>query len=208
MERQAITDQGNIKTENENVLVNGKLGVEDFHRLLAAIHDRVEVRGYKEIVLNFSGCTATFAGPMLAVCAQVISLRRDGIDISLVLPKKENMERLFVNTNWAHMIDPSNHEVSRFKGYSQVPVTQFSSASEQHKAVNAIMDAMLKSLTDLSRGDLAAIEWSVNEITDNVINHSNSQTGGLVQLTTFKKEQHRVEYAVCDAGIGIPNSLR
>ena len=208
MEPQITKDQGSIKTENEKVLVSGKIGVEDFHRLLAAIHDRVEGHGYTEIVLNFSDCAATFAGPMLAICAQVISLRRDGINVSLVLPKKENLGRLFVNTNWAHMIDPVNHEASRFKGYSQVPVTQFSSASDQHKAVNAIMDAMLKSLTDLSRGDLAAIEWSVNEITDNVINHSNSQTGGLVQLTTFKKEQHRVEYAVCDAGIGIPNSLR
>jgi anti-anti-sigma regulatory factor/anti-sigma regulatory factor (Ser/Thr protein kinase) len=208
MERQINKDQGNIKTEDNHVLVIGKLGVEDFHRLLAAIHDRVEGRGYKKVILDFSDCTATFAGPMLAVCAQTIKLRRDGIDVSLVLPKKENIERLFVNTNWAHMIDPARHDVSRFKGYSQVPVTQFFSASDQHKAVNAIMDAMLRSLTDLSRGDLAAIEWSVNEISDNVINHSNSQTGGLVQLTTFKKEQHRVEYAVCDAGIGIPNSLR
>lgn len=64
MEPQITKDQGNIKTENEKVLVNGKIGVEDFHRLLAAIHDRVEVRGYKEIVLNFSDCAATFAGPM------------------------------------------------------------------------------------------------------------------------------------------------
>jgi len=208
MERRVTASQGYIKTEDKNVLVIGKLGVEDFHRFLAAIHDRVQERGYRDVVLDFSDCTATFAGPMLAVCAQIINLRQKGVEISLVLPKKANMERLFVNTNWAHIIDPVRNEASRFKGFSQVPVTHFSSASDQHKAVNAIMDAMLKSLTDFSRGDLAAIEWSVNEITDNVINHSNSQTGGLVQLTTFKREQHRVEYAVCDAGIGIPNSLR
>lgn len=208
MERRVVNEPASIQTHDGRVSISGSLGVEDFHRLLAAIHDRVNVRGYSEVVLDFSGCTATFAGPMLAVCAQVGNLRHTGVEVGLVLPTKENLERLFVNTNWAHMVDPVNHEVSQFKGHSQVPVTHFSSASDQHRSVNTIMDAILKSLTDFSRGDLAAIEWSVNEITDNVINHSESPTGGLVQLTTFKKEQNRVEYAVCDAGIGIPSSLR
>jgi hypothetical protein len=82
------------------------------------------------------------------------------------------------------------------------------SAADQNKSVNKIMDALLSSLTHLTRGDLAAIEWSVNEITDNVLNHSESATGGFVQVTTFAKKKRRVEYAVCDSGIGIPASLR
>ena len=208
MEKPFLKEPASIQTADNQVSVAGALGVEDFHRLLAAIHGRVKTRGYTELKLDFSACTATFAGPMVAVCAQVNDLRHRAVDVHLVLPKKENIQRLFRNTNWAHIIDPQHYELSRFKGHSQVPVTHFTSAPDQHKAVNTIMDAILSSLSDFSRGDLAAIEWSVNEITDNVINHSESPTGGFVQLTTFKKQQQRVEYAVCDAGIGIPNSLR
>ena len=62
-------------------------------------------------------------------------------------------------------------------------------------------------MSDLKRSDLAAIEWSLNEITDNVINHSESSTGGYVQLSTLKS-RNIVEFVVSDAGIGIPTSLR
>jgi hypothetical protein len=48
----------------------------------------------------------------------------------------------------------------------------------------------------------------LNEITDNVINHAQSPIGGLLQVTNFHRQQRVVEFSVCDAGIGIPNSLR
>ena len=62
-------------------------------------------------------------------------------------------------------------------------------------------------MSELNRSDLAAIEWSLNEITDNVINHSESSTGGYVQLSTLKS-RNTVEFVVSDAGIGVPTSLR
>ena len=58
------------------------------------------------------------------------------------------------------------------------------------------------------RADLRAIEWAINEITANVINHSRSPVGGFVQVTNFPGVSRRVEFAVCDAGIGIPETLR
>ena len=57
------------------------------------------------------------------------------------------------------------------------------------------------------RKDFAAIEWSINEIMDNVLVHSNSPFGGLVQLTTFNNENRKIEIVVSDGGIGIPKSL-
>jgi hypothetical protein len=84
----------------------------------------------------------------------------------------------------------------------------FTSADDQQKAVNRIVNAMLGAIPDLQRKDLAAVEWSVNEITDNVLNHSQSGIGGLVQVSTFQKARKRVEYIVADAGVGIPKTLR
>ena len=67
---------------------------------------------------------------------------------------------------------------------------------------------MLGAVPDLERSDFAAFEWAVNEITDNVLVHSNSVVGGIVQVSTFAKFRKRVQFVVADAGIGIPVSLR
>ena len=197
-----------IHSENNVVSISGQLSVEEFHRLLAAVHSLVNERGYQDIVLDFTSCAAAFAGPMLAVCSQISAFRCDGVDTRLVLPSSERLNRLFINANWANFIDPANFKKSSFRGLRQIPTTQFNNTEEQTTAVNSILDIILGSLTGFSRGDLAAIEWALNEITDNVINHSESRVGGFVQLSTFQRDRRRVEYVVCDAGIGIPRTLR
>ena len=58
----------------------------------------------------------------------------------------------------------------------------------------------------LSRSDLRALEWSINEICDNVLNHSQSTIGGIFQLNVRKKSKE-VEFVVSDAGVGIPRTL-
>jgi anti-sigma regulatory factor (Ser/Thr protein kinase) len=68
---------------------------------------------------------------------------------------------------------------------------------------------MLSTVQGISRSNLKAVEWALNEVTDNVLNHSDSIDGGFVQLS-YKRNSARqsVEIVVCDSGIGIPKSLR
>jgi anti-sigma regulatory factor (Ser/Thr protein kinase) len=197
-----------ITTDNNRVVIKGAFRESEFRSALAAIHSRITRCGYQDIILDFSLCTAAFAGPMLAVCAQVCSMKQQGIDFKLVLPQKEILARLFMNTNWAHIIDPVQYELSKFRGLRQVPTAQFHSSDEQNAAVNRILNIILGSLSDFTRGDLAAIEWSLNEISDNVINHADSPVGGFLHLSTFRRDTKRLEYVVCDAGVGIPETLR
>lgn len=197
-----------ITTNINHLRITGTLSITDLHFLLAVIGRLVDKQGHETIILNFSQCAATFAGPMLALACQIMKRRALGIATELILPDDSVLARLFVNANWAYLIDPEHHESSRFRGITQVPATHFTSPPEQQTAVNVVMSALLGSLREFSRSDLAAIEWSINEITDNVMVHAESPTGGLVQMTTFSRRQRRVEYAVCDAGVGIPASLR
>jgi len=149
-----------------------------------------------------------FPASMLAVCSQVIAHRSRGIHISFVSPDNDPLKKLFNNSNWAHLLDPVLHDPSRFRGYRHVPATQFTSPAEQNAAVNSILNVIMGSIGGIQRSDLAAIEWSVNEITDNVLTHAATETGGLVQVTTFERTQRRVEFVVCDAGVTIPATLR
>jgi hypothetical protein len=164
------------------------------HRPLAAIHQAIYEAGFQDIVLDFADCSAAFAGPMLALCAQVIRFRSLHIDFHLEPPSDNKLARLFSNANWAHYIDPYKYNPSTFKGHSQVPATLFQRPDEQNRAVNRIVDSILGAIPGIERSDFAALEWSINEITDNVLTHSESSIGGLVQVSMFQKMRRRIEY--------------
>lgn len=200
--------ESRISTKNNRIVFQGSFRLSQLHRSLAGLHQAIQEAGYVDVVLDFSDCETAYSPPMLAICAQVAKLHYEGIDFSLVLPKSDKLQRLFRNANWAYFLDPRKYEPSTFRGYTQVPATRYSSAEDQSKAVNRIVNAILGAIPNIARKDFAALEWAINELTDNVLVHSQSPVGGLVQVSTFQRDKKRVEFIVADAGIGIPNSLR
>lgn len=197
-----------IYRNGNRLIFEGQFLLSDLLRPLVGLHQAVQDAGYSDLVIDFSRCTAAFAGPMLALCAQIMRLRAARVDTELILPADDKLARLFRNANWAHFIEPRNYPPSEFRGHTQVPATHFNNADEQQRAVNKIINAILGAIPDLDRRELSALEWSVNEVTDNVLNHAQSPIGGLVQVSTFQRLRKRVEYIVADAGIGIPTTLR
>ena len=193
---------------SDNVVsVAGGFTATNYRQLLSMLHRAITKRGLADLVLDFSECAAAFPGAMLALCSEVSRRRVTGVDFDLRLPTNEWLGRMFLNSNWAHHIQPERYPESGYRGYVRVPMTQFEMPGQQHSLVDQMVNAILCSLTELSRGDLGAIEWALNEITDNVLNHADSPIGGLAQLVNYKKSG-RVEFVVADPGIGIPHSLR
>ena len=180
----------------------------DFHFLLAQIHQCIENAGFNDLVLDMSECTSAFQNSMLSVCAQVLAYREAGIDISLIPPRNTRLSNLFRNTNWGYFLDPHKFDISHFRGHTRIPATRYANPDEQQNAVNKIVNVILGALPDLQRSNLASFEWAVNEITDNVLVHSQSSIGGLVQVSTFQKNSKSVQFVVADAGVGIPETLR
>jgi len=197
---------GKIERVDNRVVVTGELN--DFHRLLACLHAIVEKAGYNDVILDLGACTLAFQNSMLSVCAQVLAYREAGVSFDLIPPADKKLENLFRNTNWGYFLSPEHFDVSRFRGHTIVPATQYRTPTEQFEAVNRIVNVMLGTIPDMERSDFAAFEWAVNELTDNVLVHSKSSIGGLVQVSTFIKNRKQVQFVVADAGIGIPASLR
>ena len=197
-----------LQTTGNRISISGHLGTRDLRRILAAMHNLVHGLGYQDIELDFRPCTRAYGGPMLGLAAQAGRYLVAGVDVDLTLPSDDTLKRLFINTNWAHLIDPRRYDPGNFRGRTQIPTVKYRAGQDQYDAVTMVVEKILSALTDFDRSHLKAIEWSLNEITDNVINHAQSAIGGLLHVTNFSGERRIVEYAVCDAGIGIPNSLR
>ncbi len=196
----------NISRDGNKIIVSG--GLDDFHILLSSIHSAIEKARYESIILNLSGCTSAFQSSMLSVCAQILAYRNSGIEFSLIPPKDKKLFNLFKNTGWGYFIDPREFDPSNFRGYTRVPATQYKNPEEQQAAVNKIVNVILGAIPKMNRSDFAAFEWSINEITDNVLVHANSKIGGLVQVSIFEKSKKQVQFVVTDAGAGIPETLR
>ncbi|HYA38479.1 MAG TPA: STAS-like domain-containing protein [Candidatus Methylomirabilis sp.] len=197
---------GTIERNGNEVVVTGDL--DDFHRLLSFIHTAIEKAGYQDLILNLESCTSAFQNSMLSVCAQVMAYRNSGIAFHLKPPTSPKLQNLFRNTGWGYFLDPRQFDPSNFRGHTRIPATQYTSPTEQQSAVNKIVNVILGVIPDMQRSDFAAFEWAVNEITDNVLVHSQSPIGGLVQVSTFEKFRKQVQFVVADAGVGIPTTLR
>lgn len=192
---------------NNNIIkVSGDLT--DYHYLLSQLHQGIERAGYTELILDMSDCTSAFQNSMLSVCAQVTAYREAGIQIRLNPPANTQLLNLFRNTNWGYFLDPYGFDISNFRGHSRIPATRYKTPNEQQIAVNKIINVILGALPDLERSNLAAFEWSINEITDNVLMHSESPIGGFVQVSTFQKNAKSIQFVVADAGVGIPKTLK
>jgi hypothetical protein len=203
-----MPEQFAFHTVQNRLRIGGSFRSKDVRRVLAAAHNLVKTSGYSDLEFDFSDCTAAFSGPMLAVAAISERYLTEGVDVDLVLPKDNHTARLFLITNWANLIDPRRYEPSSYRGTTQIPAIRYSSSDQQTSAVNQIINKVLSALQNFDRSHLKAIEWSLQEITDNVLNHAESPIGGLVQVTNFSYRRQAIEFSVCDAGIGIPSSLR
>jgi anti-sigma regulatory factor (Ser/Thr protein kinase) len=193
------------KTMN-NLIISGDLNREALQWACAALHS-LKTQGYRSINIDMRAMTKGFATEVLPFAARCRDLLISGVDTMLELPEDPVLSRLFKNSNWAYLIDPRQFDQSQYVSDKHIQAAIYSNADTHFQAVNQVVDKLLCSLEGFSRDQLAALEWAVNEITDNVLNHACSPIGGTVQLTT-KSKSNIVEFVVCDTGVGIPKTLR
>lgn len=196
-----------IEADGNAVRVVGALGLADYKKVLATLYKLTSSKGYEDIKIDLSGLASAYAGPILALGADVARMRDSGVDVEFLFPTDEKLWRLFRNAGWLKLLSPSAEAPPSSRSDRHVPVVSFRTGSEQFDAANRMIDAVLASLPGLTRHDLGALEWAINEVSDNVLAHAESPVGGLVQLSAFS-EQRRVELTVADAGVGIPETLR
>ncbi|VBB14785.1 STAS-like domain-containing protein [Burkholderia stabilis] len=186
----------------------GTINASEYKRILAHIHVAVNEQKYSDIELDFSRCISAMPAGMLPIIAYVRALTNSHVDFSLTLPERDSMARRFRLSGWAHLIEPRKYESPERLRPAQLPALVFTSTDEQQTCVNKIIDHVLSTMDGMSRDNLGAVEWALNEVTDNVLNHAQSPCGGIVQLTRHTARRNAIEFTVCDGGQGVARTLR
>jgi anti-sigma regulatory factor (Ser/Thr protein kinase) len=195
-----------LESNYNNLRLTGAFDRDQLRRTLAAIHN-LSKQGYDKINLDITQMTAAFSPDMLPLAAVCRGNFLEGVETLLELPIDSKLARLFHNCNWAHLIDPRSHAESEYKTHYHLPALTYKDGSALHAVVDRIMELLLRQLDGFSRNQLAALEWAVNEITDNVLNHAESPIGGVAQVT-LHKNKGLMELVACDTGTSIPYTLR
>lgn len=198
-----------VTTSGNRILVYGILRHRSIKPVLASIYNLVHKAGCDSLELDLSACDQAYGSGILPIAAKLQRLFFDEkIPTNVRLPTDSHFANMFKNANWAHLLSPTQYEASDYSGVKQIPAAQFKDGMEQFRAVDVVMKKTLEAI-EVDRDRFKALEWSLNEITDNVINHSNSSVGGMMQLTISRTSaKPKFEFVVCDAGVGIPRSLR
>ena len=192
-----------VSREDNTIAISGRLNVDAVHYMAAALRD-LEARGYEKGILDFRKCESAFPDGIVPVAAIADSWRRRRFKFDLQLPEGERLARLFVNSNLAHFIQPGTYPLQHEPRAKHVPIRRFETLKEQVAGVAEFVEVAMRT-TVLPRDVLQGLEWSLNEIMDNVLNHAQAAGGGFVQATTT---EDRISFTVADAGIGILASLR
>jgi len=173
----------------------------------AALHNLIRKLGYQDIVLDFRQSRFLSAEFMLPFTTMCRLYRQEKVDFEFIMPEDRPTANLMINTNWAHLVAPEKFESKQDKNIHHLSARQYFTPDEHFRAVDDSISVILSSVPGIDRSKLKALEWALNEITDNVLNHADSPVGGVMQVMTFPTRR-RIEFFVCDAGMTIPRSLR
>ncbi|MDA7984173.1 MAG: DUF4325 domain-containing protein [Alphaproteobacteria bacterium] len=197
------------RSSNRLILKNGPFGEAQVPYGVLHLHKIIDGEGYTEVIFDASQCTFCSPGFMVPMIAQMERYREEkDVSYTLVMPQhNQSLKRLFKNANWAHIIGPNDHvERSRDNYGNYIPLRNYRTDGEMHVLVNEAIESILHT-TEIHRESLHGVEWSLNEIADNVLQHSESPVGGFLQLNV-SQNRSLVEFFVADAGMGIPKTLR
>lgn len=196
-----------IPIEGNRIKIVGAVSGAHIRRIYAAFLGLLK-QNNPEIIFDLTDVTDIHSPQALAFILIVAKLRELGATVRAKLPRAPKINALFCNANWANLLDPKEFEVSPVSYQVHFPTLQYRTGHEQYNAVNKIMEYVLSNVHGLNKNYFTAFEWAINEITDNVLNHADSSIGGLVHLEKFLGHQRVIHYIVCDAGLGIPKTLR
>jgi anti-sigma regulatory factor (Ser/Thr protein kinase) len=193
-------------SKNNSFKFAASLHIKDVRQIVFEIDQLIEFRGYDEIDLDFSDTEVLFADTVASLVTYFYSKVQESIKFNITMPKDQKLNRLFINCGWAHFISPKTYPEGK-DVYGNLCLRRFIDGSDQTKLVDLAVERALGATDWLSREHLKALEWSIQEITDNVLQHSESPHGGFMQMSIHRNARE-IEFIVTDHGIGIPNSLR
>ena len=152
----------------------------------------------KNLILNFKNVQAAFPNVSVPVAGIIENMSLKGISFEFYY-LADYLKRLSIKSP---LRVQENKELAQKASLDKI--WRFDSADDIYLLINSFVDE-LSQIIVCEKGVLEGFEWSINEVLDNVLQHS-SRSFGYVMGQVHPKTKHFV-FCVYDTGQGIYNSL-
>lgn len=197
-----------VHRDNQVIFITQLSNPQVVRELLHHLDVATQKAGYTNLVLDFQGCASAFPN----VCAPLAGI------LEFYLYEK-NIKIEFCNIppylrDKVHILNPVvPGTADRNRVSSLDTVWKFASSPEVNDLVTALVRDVSRKIV-CEPGLLQSLEWCMNEVMDNVIQHASPDIGmqhgyqhGYV-MAQVHPQNHRVALCVYDYGRGIYNSLK
>jgi hypothetical protein len=152
----------------------------------------------KNLILNFKNVQAAFPNVSVPIAGIIENMSLRGISFEFYY-LTDYLKKLSIKTP---LRVQENKELAQKASLDKI--WRFDSADDIYLLINSFVDE-LSQIIVCEKGVLEGFEWSINEVLDNVLQHS-SRSFGYVMGQVHPKTKHFV-FCVYDTGQGIYNSL-
>ncbi len=152
----------------------------------------------KHLILNFKNIKGAFPNVGVPIAGIIENMSSRGVNFEFYY-LTEYLKRLSIKTP---LRVQENKELAQKASLDKI--WRFDSADDIYLLINSFVDE-LSQIIVCEKGVLEGFEWSINEVLDNVLQHS-SRSFGYVMGQAHPKTKHFV-FCVYDTGQGIYNSL-
>lgn len=170
--------------------------VSNFYRL---IHKLTQIQGYPDIYIDMSQTGTIFPNAATPFCAALDFYKAQGVDV--VIEERAD----FVTQT--HVCDPISAEDASSTDL-HIPlnkVWKFESSHGVYALTKQLTESIFTGL-QCESGVIESFEWCVNEIMDNVLQHSQSPHGYI--MAQIHRASNKIAICIADLGIGLYNSLQ
>lgn len=179
-----------------------ELDLKSYKFCLAGMH-KLEKAGNEPIILDFSKTIKAAPSAMIGIISQL----SPEIDYGFSSPEDKKLASIFKKNCWEFHILRQPFDAIPKSISGSTSLIHVTSSSQVHLAVDQVLGTILAAVPGIERPQLQALEWSLNEVVDNVFNHGDSRNGAYLEATIFKKKRV-VDFVVSDSGKGIPESMK
>lgn len=140
---------------------------------------------------------------MAPLVCTINKLVEDGCRVAILEPASDSARALFESHGWMQGIVGEEAPPIRI-GATHVPLTRYENGEELNELVSRTLRLAAESDV-FPPGVLQGLEWTLNEMADNVLAHA--EAAGWLQVVSYPTNK-RLEVAVVDSGRGVLASIR
>jgi hypothetical protein len=188
-----------LKSQGNRIVFHSLNHPKDVSSFYYAMYNIVDRQGYQDVVLDFSRAEPVYPNACVPVVAAIDYYKSLGVDVVC-----DGATRFVENSCIISPITANKDVLSK----TADPVSKlwrFEGIDGVHTLTSMYVDSLSERIV-CSRGVMEGFEWCLNEVMDNVLQHSVVQCGYVMVQVHIGNES--VAACVSDAGIGIYNSLK